>query len=1408
MKLIMKQYPLLKRAIISCVLFYLFPVYSLAIGPTIEERITIFNGSNKENYVYDFEICFDSLDKIGENNYNHILEVVLFAKYFNPIVFHQKTQIIPEHYSYYKEKHKFIYSNTKVNNTCNNLQGKYKIYIHNFSGDIRKISVKGVDTNHRLPKSLEFNSFTNNEDLICIATFNENEFLEIWSQKTCFDKNGFAYFSSQENINCIDLIKVFDKAPIFNKKKILQKITMKENEELLFSIPEDTFTDEEGDTLTYNAISLPDWLNFAPSIKTFRGTPKNDDVGIHKITVTASDEHNTSSGSFVITVINDNTPPVYVGKKLSDLSVNEDELWRWVFPVHYFIDKDGDTLSYKATVKDQPILSTWLKFDLTTLTFSGQPRNEDVGEYTISLSATDGKGEATTSFDLIVNNVNDAPTIKKRIVDISYRAGIRFDFDIPDYFTDIDKGDILTYKAQLSDGTGLPHWIHFSEKSGRFHGTIPSAHPQKAYKICVRANDGKVDSKCNTFFFLVKPFLIVDKPIEIKEDNKLVNSKINDPKITAKIPLLVFEQDKTKTYEISKTLFSDNKNAFTYKLNTQNERKDLSWLRLENFKDKLVFIGQPTRNHFGPYLVKLEVVSQITTLTTHIQIKVKRNTPPKLSIPLLDQNAQINRKFQYRFHNKTFIDDGPLFYRATLSNGDSLPDWLYFDGGQRIFGGIPTKSGMYKIKVTASNPSDKIISDTFIIKVQPEHEPINIKPELAKTCFDDYRRIIFSPIDQHNNITTPQIATLISSHNNVYKTQISCDTIKCFFCAPPDISSHTCYIWSNSGEYLGILSKQKSLLNENETILFVKKPEKCAYINQTDHHLNIFEKHLKEIHNVISNNSYQAGGNIRQLINIDKFEIFYNAWTNQRKQIIPCQCEQSCSLIYLDDDRSYFQRFNNYWSFKTLDYSKGPILIPVPITTKLDSSINISQKKNDNIGNNEYAIDISSQIIFDEPSENKFEEYQYSPSFGMVHLNKQFRIPNNFDVHSFYITSIDSMNKTVCSPVFCENNRCKYYSPPSVRFTFVWQKKYKGYQFMSSLPSKHIQRYSLINGSNRNIKYNNIIQSLYNSMQQSQIANVCINQEENKRICINDFLPQNVNLSNTCNLSTGTLCFKCDARGNYIIFNNSSYCFQKNQDRWSYKSLPHLITINSDIFSFRKDVKPKVKKVATPCFWDNNITYYETPVYNSNEKHYRIKDSNKFLIGYKNFIQEKFHCSEKKFSKWIIVDEFEDTESYLMLNIFRDFRKNEFKKLIKQLATESAYRLDGINRRSITRIHTLDPDFAIRTISEFVPALATIEPHKKTEQHLKWELHVFVPRITSIDSFHVSEMALSNIKERLKRLNVKRFCIWEFSYSKPREETAYKKLVDALQNNSFQTRYKIIYDKDQFLEIAKLITKK
>jgi len=119
-----------------------------------------------------------------------------------------------------------------------------------------------------------------------------------------------------------------------------------------FQFSEFSFTDSDGDTLTYNATQaggnpLPNWMSFDPVNRQFTGTPQIGDQAVLAISVTAEDGYGGSSSDiFVLTVANRNPN----GGSLTDQTANINQIFSYQVPSNTFNDLDGDPLTYSSTL--------------------------------------------------------------------------------------------------------------------------------------------------------------------------------------------------------------------------------------------------------------------------------------------------------------------------------------------------------------------------------------------------------------------------------------------------------------------------------------------------------------------------------------------------------------------------------------------------------------------------------------------------------------------------------------------------------------------------------------------------------------------------------------------------------------------------------------------------------------------------------------------------------------------------------------------------------------------------------------------------------------------------------------------------------------------------------------------------
>ena len=256
--------------------------------------------------------------------------------------------------------------------------------------------------------------------------------------------------------------------------------TATEDSAFSFQFSSDVFADADpNDVLTYSA--SPSWLTFNAATRTFSGTPTNDNVGTENIIITASDGFASAQDNFSLTVNNTNDAPLITSTPST--SIQEDRTYSYFA---FISDEDpGDFISLKALT-----LPNWLTYNTVFKQISGTPTNADVGNHSVSLTFKDKADvEVRQDFTIVVENVNDAPTVTNPILDQKLTAGQTGSFSLAaDTFTDIDVGDSLTLNPTLSSGSDLPAWLTYDQNTRTFTGT-PTSSDLDTLQIIVKATD-------------------------------------------------------------------------------------------------------------------------------------------------------------------------------------------------------------------------------------------------------------------------------------------------------------------------------------------------------------------------------------------------------------------------------------------------------------------------------------------------------------------------------------------------------------------------------------------------------------------------------------------------------------------------------------------------------------------------------------------------------------------------------------------------------------------------------------------------------------------------------------------------------------------------------------------------------
>ena len=266
-----------------------------------------------------------------------------------------------------------------------------------------------------------------------------------------------------------------------------------------FTVPANSFSDVDGDTLTYSATlgdgsPLPGWLTFTAATRTFTGTPPQDWNGSLDVKVTASDGSLSASDTFKLTVTPVNDAPV-------------------ANPATASGDEDGGAIAGQVTASD--VDSTNLTYKLVApvagLTFNANgsysyvPAKDFNGTVSFQYVAHDGElDSAPATVTLTINPVNDAP-----VAAAGTNAGNEDGGAITGQVAATDvEGDALTYSLvtgpKPEEGTlvlGTDGSYSFTP-SKDFNGTV---------SFTYRAHDGSAYSEPATVTLTINP--VNDAPV-------------------------------------------------------------------------------------------------------------------------------------------------------------------------------------------------------------------------------------------------------------------------------------------------------------------------------------------------------------------------------------------------------------------------------------------------------------------------------------------------------------------------------------------------------------------------------------------------------------------------------------------------------------------------------------------------------------------------------------------------------------------------------------------------------------------------------------------------------------------------------------------------------------------------------
>lgn len=398
--------------------------------------------------------------------------------------------------------------------------------------------------------------------------------------------------------------------------------------------------------------------------------------------------------------VDGNIRPI-VSNPIADISIYEDAAFTFQFADNVFTDANpDDIITYTATRSTGQSLPSWLSFNANTRTFSGTPRNDDVGIIAIKIVATDSNlANVTNKFNLTVINTNDIPESIDVPINQSIEEDSTISFIISDAtFKDPDIGDfIVTYEMVLIDGTPLPSWMTFDSTTREFSASPLNEHVG-THGIGIIGYDNYGASAVATLYLTV--------------------TNVNDAPTVTQISNNTGYEELYHEIDIS-SYFTD------VDYNIPNSTEQLSFAA-EGLPPGYtidsttgIISGTSTSNDVGNYSVSvtgtdLENESVTSTFTLRIE---NVNDAPFVVGSLTNQALTDADSLSYQFPSNTFSDEDLIHGDVLTYSASGLPSGITLDSNSRTFSGTPV-AGSYNVTVTATDTVGETASLSFNIEVE------------------------------------------------------------------------------------------------------------------------------------------------------------------------------------------------------------------------------------------------------------------------------------------------------------------------------------------------------------------------------------------------------------------------------------------------------------------------------------------------------------------------------------------------------------------------------------------------------------------------------------------------------------------------------------------------------------------
>lgn len=351
---------------------------------------------------------------------------------------------------------------------------------------------------------------------------------------------------------------------------------------------------------------------------------------------------------------------------------------------------------------------SWLMFDGITRNLYGTPAQEDVGSFTVKITATDSTGSADTEATFVVSSEigpvvgRDIGSQLKNIGEVDGKGGLVFlpdqayDFTIADD-TFAPPGVVKRYEAVSTGNTPLPSWINFDGGRLKFTGTTPKLTsliaPPQTWDVTLIASDYPGFAGASVSFqIVVGPHRI------LFEDTYFTTNAIAGSQFNYTIP--------------RESIFLDNEPIASENLSSISITAT-DWLSFDPIT--YVLSGTPPQ---GADTTKVSIVARdVFGGEAQAELEISVLSPPTsiFTTEIPDFNVTSGEKFVYSF-NRSSLSSKDV--KLSVKYKPATVDWITFDAGNLQFRGrAPNDSLTVEVFVSAQSPGKLSDSRSFNICV-------------------------------------------------------------------------------------------------------------------------------------------------------------------------------------------------------------------------------------------------------------------------------------------------------------------------------------------------------------------------------------------------------------------------------------------------------------------------------------------------------------------------------------------------------------------------------------------------------------------------------------------------------------------------------------------------------------------